>query len=184
MKNFLIISLLLIITACSLTRPTGQIPPTQTQPALSNSTADTRAVGTSATATVSVQLTSVPAQPSPPPQNSSCVVNDASWSSMANNNTVSIIFTIADCKITVILLQGMINGQWLIFSDATDEPINGSEFNFQRTLSDQEKYSLSGTFTSSSTADIEMVIYKGFRFVVDQPSPLTEDLIINGIASP
>lgn len=79
--------------------------------------------------------------------------------------------------------MGTVNGQWLIVSEEINEPINGSEFNFLHSFSDQDRYSLNGTFTSPTSAAIQLVIFKGFRFTTDQPSPLNEDLIIDAIAN-
>jgi len=164
------------------------------QPDFSNTTPinDLDAIYTSAAATVNAELTAaapasepISTNTSSPTQNPACDVKDGSWSAMTNGNTISIIFTVTDCRITTVMFMGTINGQWLVFSDGElAEPINGSQFDFQHGITDQERYRLSGTFTSPMTADIQMVIYKGFRITADQPSPFTEDMIINGTATP
>jgi hypothetical protein len=150
------------------------------------------AIYTSAAATVNAELTaaapvstSIPTNTSSPTQNPGCDVKDGSWMAMTNGNTISITFTVTDCKITFVMFTGTINGQWLIFSNSEPSyPINGSQFDFQHSYSDQDRYRLSGTFTSPMTVDIQMVIYKGFRITADQPSPFTDDMIINGTATP
>jgi len=117
--------------------------------------------------------------PIPP---TACIGSSGSWSTPPNGE-LSIIFTIQDCKITTVFIMGLINGQWLTMSDEVNEPIHSSEFNFLRNLSDQDRYSLNGTFSSPTSVSIQLVLFKGLRFTTDQPSPLNEDLIINTTAT-
>jgi hypothetical protein len=198
MNRILIILLLITLVACSPAAATPQYAPSPTQPAVSNDipTDSPEAIYTSAAATINAQLTEaaptidpnlsqIPTSTSYPTQNPACIVKDGSWSAMTNGNTISIIFTVTECKISAVFFQGTINGQWLIFSNSeATEPVNGSQFDFLHSFTDQDRYRLSGTFTSPITASIQMVIFKGFRLSADQPSPFIDDMIINGIANP
>lgn len=121
--------------------------------------------------------------PIPPTANSACIGSSGNWSTPPNGE-LSIMFTIQDCKITAVFIMGLINGQWVTVSNEANEPINGSEFNLLHNFSDQDRYNLSGTFSSPTSASIQLVIFKGFRFTADQPSPLNEDFIINATATP
>jgi hypothetical protein len=111
-----------------------------------------------------------------------CIGTSGGWSTTPSGG-ISIIFTIQECKIIAVFLLGRINGQWLTVSNEMNETIYGSEFDLLYEFSDQDRYRLSGTFLSPTSASIQLVIFKGFRFTIDQPSPLDEDLIINAIAT-
>jgi hypothetical protein len=83
-----------------------------------------------------------------------------------------------------VFIMGNIKGEFVTVSNEANEPISGSEFNFLYSFSDQDRYNLSGTFTSPTSASIKLVIFKGFRFTTGQPSPLKDDLTINATAGP
>lgn len=112
---------------------------------------------------------------------SGCMASSGTWSAQSGG-TLSIIFTIQDCKITTVFIMGLIKEQWVTVSNEANGPIVGSEFNLLQEFSDQDRYALSGSFSSPRSASIQLVIFKGFRFTTDQPSPLDEDLIINAAA--
>jgi len=80
--------------------------------------------------------------------------------------------------------MGYINGEFVTVSNEANEPINGSQFNLLYSFTDQDRYNMSGTFTSPTSASIQLVIFKGFRFTTGQPSTLKEDLTINATANP
>lgn len=186
MKHFLILLYLFTLAACTPPSATPQNPtPTSSMAIHTLAAATINAKLTEPAPAVDPNLQQLPTSPSSPTQNPSCTVEDGSWGAMVNGNTISIIFTVADCKITAVFFQGTIEGQWLIFSNSdASHPVNGSQFDFQYSFTDQDQYHLSGTFTSPGTASIQMVIFKGFRITLDQPSPFTEDLVIEGTAYP
>jgi hypothetical protein len=192
----------LLASACGFA---SEFPPTATpkdslaptRPAVSNGTSidGIKAIYTSAAATVAAQLTIVPpnlpgiSSPFPtttssPTQNPACVAKDGSWSTPVGGNALSITFAIRDCRITAVFILGTIKGHWVTVSNNANEPINGSQFDFLYNFSDQDRYNLSGTFTTPTSATIQLVIFKGFMFTIGQPSPLSEDLIIHSTANP
>lgn len=117
----------------------------------------------------------MPTQTSFPTANSACIGSSGTWSTPPDGE-LSIIFTIEDCKITSVFILGLINGQWVTVSNEANESISGSEFNLLHNFSDQDRYNLSGTFSSPTSAFVQLMIFKGFRFTTDQPSPLNGDL--------
>jgi hypothetical protein len=125
----------------------------------------------------------IPAESSIPAATPACTGSSGDWSSPAGGDTPSIIFTIKDCKITVVMIIGIINGEWVTVSNEASQPITGSEFNFPYSFNDQNRYNLSGTFTSSTSASIKLVFFKGFRFTTDGPG-LQDDLFFNATATP
>jgi len=125
----------------------------------------------------------VVANTSVPASVSACTASSGSWSSQASGSAPSIIFTIKDCTLTVVMVMGMVNGGWVTVSNEASQPITGSDFNYPYSFTDQDRYTLSGTFTSPTSATIKMVFLKGFHFTTDGPA-LADDLIFNATAKP
>ena len=63
-----------------------------------------------------------------------------------------------------MMMLGSFNGQWLILSHYLDEAITGPEFDFVFNFDDQNKYQLSGTFTSEKTADMKLLFFGPFKY--------------------
>lgn len=126
----------------------------------------------------------IPTRPSALTESPACTGAAGKWGTQPNANTLSIMFTIQDCRITVVYIIGYLNGQFVTVSNETNQPINGTQFNLPYKFTDEDRYNLSGTFTSPTSASVKLVIFKGFRFTAGQPSPLMDDLIINAIANP
>ena len=190
MKHILIIALLFTLVACSPSGSTTQPATSQPAPILTTSTQQALMVSTATNSHIFATLTAIAMLPSKTPieptpaASPACTAASGDWSTTASGSTLSIMFTIQDCRITAVFILGSLNGQWITVSNEADQPITGPQFDLLYSFSDQDRYHLSGTFTSPTTADIQMVIFKGFRFTTGQPSPLNEDLIINATANP
>jgi hypothetical protein len=124
----------------------------------------------------------IPTQTSFPTANPACIGSSGTWSTPPDGE-LSIIFTIEDCKITTVFILGLINGQSVTVTNEASEPINGNTFDLLQSFSETDRYNLSGTFTSPTSAFIRLVIFKGFRFTTDQPSPLSGDMTLTTTAT-
>ncbi len=101
-----------------------------------------------------------------------CGVQNGAWSAWAGTE-LNLIITIADCKFTVMMMLGIVNGEWITVSHYLDETITGPDFSFVYAYDSQFNYQLSGEFTSSNTADMHLVFFAPFRF--SDTNLLTED---------
>lgn len=77
--------------------------------------------------------------------------------------------------------MGTIDGEWVTVSNSADEPISGSQFDFQYSFDPQDRYDLSGTFNSATSASVKLVIFSGFRFT--ETNVLQEDKTFQGVAT-
>jgi hypothetical protein len=102
-----------------------------------------------------------------------CGVQDGSWSAWSGTE-LNVLVTIANCRITMIYMIGTVDGQWIILSHYLDEPINGPDFSFVYAFDEQNKYELSGKFTSPTTADMHIIYFAPFHFT--DTFIITEDL--------
>jgi len=172
-RQILIIDLLIIISLLTGCAPGQLLAPTFT-PASTSTRVPTAITTPSPIPTKTSTHTATPA----------CVGTAGSWGTPPDVNTLSIMFTIQDCRIIAVFIMGYINGEFVTVSNEANEPINGSQFNLLYSFTDQDRYNMSGTFTSPTSASIQLVIFKGFRFTTGQPSTLKEDLTINATANP
>lgn len=101
-----------------------------------------------------------------------CGVQSGVWSAWAGTE-LNLIITIEDCKFTMMMMLGIINGEWITISHYLDETIPGPDFSFNHNLDSQFHYQLSGRFTSAKTADMQLIFFAPFRF--SDTNLLTED---------
>jgi hypothetical protein len=113
---------------------------------------------------------------------SACTAEAGDWATPAGGETPAIIFTINDCTLTVVMVMGQINSGWVTVSNNASQPIHGASFDYPYSFSEQDRYELSGTFTSAASAEIRLVFFKGFHFTTDGPA-LAEDLIFTATAT-
>lgn len=74
------------------------------------------------------------------------------------------------------MVIGIINGEWITVSTNLTEPITGSEYNFDYSFTDTDRFNFSGTFESPTSAAVQLIFYKGFRF--SDTNTAGEDVII------
>lgn len=140
--------------------------------------ADPVQMPTATTAFVPPEIPFIPAlSPTPisgtPGIPTTCGVQSGAWSARTGNE-LTLTITIDDCKFTVMLMIGIINGEWVFVSHELDETITGPDFSYVYSFDSQNTYQLSGRFTSAKTADMRVVFLAPFRF--SDTLMITEDL--------
>lgn len=171
--TFLVIALM---AACApAQQPAATLPPVATSAPLPTATSLPALLPTDT-------ATQIPAATSAPAAASACTAASGDWATPAGGQTPSIIFTIKDCTLTVVMVMGLVNGGWVTVSNNASQPISGSSLDYPYSFTDQDRYELSGNFTSPTSAEIKLVFFKGFHFTTGGPA-LAEDLTFNATAT-